>query len=274
MDSECTRRDLIVGAAALTAAGLSTSSAQASAESIKLPPPGTGGGLPLMQALVETPFDPCLRGTRALGSDDVRLAVGRFRHQPTGKRRSHSSVVAPFDRNRHLRLHRDAVYLYEPKAHELRRVLDIDIRGKTSSMVFAATAPVVLVYAADLGRIAKAATRGSGAECARRFRHRRSERLPLLRVCWPRHGHSRHGGSCRTAEPHGASRQPDRDLRAAGRLSEVGRTWTVSPSNSACRGDVMRAATQFEAIQASLSRTWFAAGRLSCRGASWKGTAR
>jgi hypothetical protein len=50
----------------------------------------------------------------------------------------------------------DAVYLYEPKAHELRRALEVDIRGRVSSMVFAASAPIVLIYAADLGRMQKA----------------------------------------------------------------------------------------------------------------------
>jgi nitroreductase len=156
MDSDCTRRDLIVGAAALTAAGLRTSSAQASAESIKLPPPGTGGGLPLMQALVKRRSIRAYQ-ERALPdqtmSDLLWAAFGINR--PESGDRTAPSWRHSIETDIYV-CTRDAVYLYEPKAHELRRVLDIDIRGKTSSMVFAATAPIVLVYAADLGRMAEA----------------------------------------------------------------------------------------------------------------------
>jgi nitroreductase len=156
MDSGCTRRELIVGTAALTAAGLSTSSAQASAQSIKLPPPGTGGGLPLMQALVKRRSIRAYE-ERALPDQtmaDLLWAAFGINRPESGDRTApswrHSIETDIYVCTR------DAVYLYEPKAHELRRVLEIDIRGKTSSMVFAATAPIVLVYAADLGRMAEA----------------------------------------------------------------------------------------------------------------------
>ena len=158
MDSDCTRRDLLVGAAALTAAGLlSSSNAQASAESIKLPPPGTDGGLPLMQALVRRRSIRAYE-ERALSdqtmSDLLWAAFGINR--PESGDRTAPSWRHSIETDIYV-CTADAAYLYEPKAHELRRVLDIDIRGKTSSMVFAATAPVVLVYAAALGRMAKAA---------------------------------------------------------------------------------------------------------------------
>jgi nitroreductase len=155
MDSGCTRRELIVGTAALTAAGLSTSSGQASAQSIKLPPPGTGG-LPLMQALVKRRSIRAYE-ERALPDQtmaDLLWAAFGINRPESGDRTApswrHSIETDIYVCTR------DAVYLYEPKAHELRRVLEIDIRGKTSSMVFAATAPIVLVYAADLGRMAEA----------------------------------------------------------------------------------------------------------------------
>jgi SagB-type dehydrogenase family enzyme len=50
----------------------------------------------------------------------------------------------------------DGVYVYDPKLNSLRRILQGDIRKKTSSMVFVANAPVVLIYVADRGRMAKA----------------------------------------------------------------------------------------------------------------------
>jgi hypothetical protein len=50
----------------------------------------------------------------------------------------------------------EGVWLFEPKTNELRSVMTADIRAKTSSMVFAATAPVVLIYVADTARMAPA----------------------------------------------------------------------------------------------------------------------
>jgi len=50
----------------------------------------------------------------------------------------------------------DGVWLFEPKANELRSVMTTDIREKTSSMVFAAKAPLVFIYVADTTRMAPA----------------------------------------------------------------------------------------------------------------------
>lgn len=50
----------------------------------------------------------------------------------------------------------EGVWLFEPKTNELHSVMTTDIRDKTSSMVFAATAPLVLIYVADMARMAPA----------------------------------------------------------------------------------------------------------------------
>jgi nitroreductase len=157
MQSDFTRRDLVVGATAAAAGTLvGSGSAQTAAESIKLPPPRMDGGLPVMQALAKR------RSIRAYSaraldqqtlSDLLWAAFGVNRPEsgdrtaPSWRHSIETDVYA---------CTRDGVFAYDAKAHELRRVLGDDIRARTSAMVFAGSAPVVLVFVADLGRMAKA----------------------------------------------------------------------------------------------------------------------
>ncbi|MGE4539539.1 MAG: SagB/ThcOx family dehydrogenase [Desulfovibrio sp.] len=48
----------------------------------------------------------------------------------------------------------DGLFLYEPKDHALARVKDADLRAATGKQAFAATAPVDLVYVADMDKVA------------------------------------------------------------------------------------------------------------------------
>ncbi len=50
----------------------------------------------------------------------------------------------------------DGVYRYDPSAHALIRVVAGDIRGATGPQDFVATAPVNLVYVANLDRMSEA----------------------------------------------------------------------------------------------------------------------
>ena len=50
----------------------------------------------------------------------------------------------------------EGLYVYEAKPHQLKPVLDKDLRAKTSGQPFATNAPVVLIYVADLPRLTKA----------------------------------------------------------------------------------------------------------------------
>ncbi len=50
----------------------------------------------------------------------------------------------------------EGLYLYEAKPHQLKPVLDKDLRAKVSGSAFATNAPVVLVYVADLPRLTRA----------------------------------------------------------------------------------------------------------------------
>jgi nitroreductase len=157
MQSDFTRRDVMLGAtAAAAAATLVSASAQATPDSIKLPPPRTNGGMPVMQAFAKR------RSVRAYSaraldeqtmSDLLWAAFGVNRPEsgdrtaPSWRHSIETDVYA---------CTKDGVFAYDPKAHELKRVLSEDIRAKTSAMVFAGSAPVVLVFVADLARMAKA----------------------------------------------------------------------------------------------------------------------
>jgi nitroreductase len=146
-----------MGATALTVAGLAgTSDAQTSIESIKLPTPRMDGGLPLMQALARRRSIRAFSGRnldKQMMSDLLWAAFGINRPE-TGDRTAPSwrhSIETDI-----YACTAEGVFLYEPKTNELRRVLEADIRAKTSAMVFAGSAPVVLVYVADLSRMAQA----------------------------------------------------------------------------------------------------------------------
>jgi len=48
----------------------------------------------------------------------------------------------------------DGLFLYEPKEHGLKRLGEADLRAATGKQAFAATAPVNLVYVADMTKVA------------------------------------------------------------------------------------------------------------------------
>jgi hypothetical protein len=156
MDHECTRRNMLLGAAVLATGLAKISDAQASAQTIKLPPPNRDGGSPLMQALAKRQSVRAY-SERALSEETIsELLWAAFGiNRPESGDRTAPSWRHSIETDIYV-CTPDAVYLYEPKAHELRRALEVDIRGRVSSMVFAASAPIVLIYAADLGRMQKA----------------------------------------------------------------------------------------------------------------------
>jgi len=155
MQRDFLRRDVLVGAATLAAAGL-VRPATAQTPATQLPPPVMEGGMSVMQAL------------------NKRRSIRSFSTQPLSEQIMSNVLWAAFGVNRPEGAERTApswrgsketdvyvctaagVFLYEPKTHVLQQTLGTDIRAKTSSMVFAATAPAVLVYVADLSRMAKA----------------------------------------------------------------------------------------------------------------------
>lgn len=131
---------------------------------IKLPPPEMTGGKPLMQALQER------RSTREFGStalppqvlSNLLWAANGVNRPDSGKR------TAPSARDwREIDVYvatAEGVYRYDPPTHTLKRVAAGDIRVLTGVQDFVATAPVNLVYVADLDRMSDA-----GAEQKARF---------------------------------------------------------------------------------------------------------
>ena len=122
-------------------------------EVIKLPAPQTVGGMPLMQALQAR------HSTREFSTkplppqvlSDLLWAAQGVNRPATGKR------TAPSARDwREIDVYvtrADGVFVYEPNAQALHKVLDRDVRALTGRQDFPATAPLNLVYVADLRRM-------------------------------------------------------------------------------------------------------------------------
>lgn len=126
------------------------------AEAIKLVPAQTVGGMPLMQAL-QARHSSREFSTRPLPQQllsDLLWAAQGVNRPDTGKRTAPSArdwreidvyVTTP-----------DGVFVYEPNAHALRKVLERDVRALTGRQDFPAVAPLNLVYVADTRRMVDA----------------------------------------------------------------------------------------------------------------------
>ena len=135
--------------------GLATVSAK-DVELMKLPPPQTTGGKPLMQALQER------HSAREFASkplppqvlSNLLWAAAGVNRPDTGRR------TAPSARDwREIDIYvvlADGTYVYDPNAHALRRVLARDVRALTGKQDYVASAPLNLVYVADNSRMAEA----------------------------------------------------------------------------------------------------------------------
>ena len=118
---------------------------------IDLPAPQTDGGKPLMQALKARQsareFSSRMPSPQVL-SNLLWAATGINR--PDGRR------TAPTASNRQeidlYVITADGLYLYEPKGHKLNALLADDLRALAGTQDYARTAPVNLVYVADLAR--------------------------------------------------------------------------------------------------------------------------
>jgi SagB-type dehydrogenase family enzyme len=120
---------------------------------IKLPPPQMEGGKSLMQALNERhstrEFSDKQLTSQVLGS--LLWAAAGVNRPESGKR------TAPSARDwREIDIYvatAEAVYRYDNQKHLLLPVQSGDLRAVTGVQDFVATAPVTLVYIADLGRM-------------------------------------------------------------------------------------------------------------------------
>jgi len=125
-------------------------------ETITLPPPATDGGRPLMQVLKDR------HSIRTFKADPLPVPVlSNLLWAAFGVNRPSGQRTAPSARNwQEMDIYvalPDALYLYDAKAHALKLAAAGDLRAATGTQPFVATAPLNLVYVADLTRTGTAA---------------------------------------------------------------------------------------------------------------------
>lgn len=120
------------------------------AEVIKLPPPETEGGMPLMQALKQRHSD------REFSNKPLPLqlvsnllwAANGVNRPESGKRTAPTAMDM-----REIQIYValvDDTYLFDPNAHALIRISERDMRSLTGTQDFVGQAPLNLVYVADM----------------------------------------------------------------------------------------------------------------------------
>ena len=136
---------------------IATSTIAEAPRTVILPPPQTEGGKPLMQALKERhstrEFSPEALPPQMLSN--LLWAAAGVNRPATGKR------TVPSARDwREIDVYvatAEGTYRYEARANALQPVVMRDLRALTGVQDFVATAPVNLVYVADLDRMEGAA---------------------------------------------------------------------------------------------------------------------
>lgn len=120
---------------------------------IKLPPPQMSGGRPLMDVLKDRKTTRSFSKTKLpdqVLSNLLWAAWGINRPEkglhtaPSSSNQQEIDVYVALEKG---------LYVYEPKAHELKLVLAEDLRGATGTQRFVKNVPLNLVYVADHGRM-------------------------------------------------------------------------------------------------------------------------
>ena len=125
------------------------------AQDISLPAPDKTGGKPLMQALSER------QSTRSFTSDNLTLQqlsdllwAGWGINRPAEKKRTAPSARNVQEIDVYVAM-QSGLYLYDASSNVLKQILKKDIRSLCGSQDFVATAPLNLVYVADMGKLGK-----------------------------------------------------------------------------------------------------------------------
>jgi len=123
---------------------------------VKLPPPQTEGGMPLMAALKAR----C--STRAFSNKPLPLQVlsnllwaACGVNRPESGKRTAPTAMNMQEIDVYVAL-ADGLYLYNAKEHVLELVLAEDLRAATGRQAFVAEAPVNLIFVADYAKMARA----------------------------------------------------------------------------------------------------------------------
>lgn len=125
-------------------------------KTISLPAPDTTGGKPLMTALKERQTRREMASAPLASADLSNLLWAAFGiNRPENDHRTAPSAMNSQEIDLYVAT-ADGVFVYEPKPHVLRQIWQNDIRSLTSGQDHAKTAPVILLFVADLSRLAKA----------------------------------------------------------------------------------------------------------------------
>lgn len=120
---------------------------------MRLPPPRTEGGMPLMQALRErrTIRELSPRALPAQVLSDLLWAAAGVNRPASGKR------TAPSARDwREIDIYvaiAEGTYRFDPGTHALQSIVAKDIRAQTGTQDFVAEAPLNLIYVGDRDRM-------------------------------------------------------------------------------------------------------------------------
>lgn len=134
---------------------LSLSLPASEVQPIPLPQPQTDGGRPLMEVLRER------KSTREFATNTLPWqALGDLLWAGFGTNRVDGHRTAPSTMNsRALDIYvslAQGTYVYEAQSHRLRPVAAGDLRAKTGGQDYVKTAPVALIFVADLSRLDRA----------------------------------------------------------------------------------------------------------------------
>jgi nitroreductase len=125
-------------------------------KTISLPPARTQGGMPLMEALKQRrttrELKPAQLSPQALAN---LLWAGFGINRPGSGHRTAPSAMNSQEVDIYVAL-AEGLYVYDPKTGQLKGVMPGDFRARTSRQAFATNAAAVLIFVADLPRLAKA----------------------------------------------------------------------------------------------------------------------
>jgi len=123
---------------------------------IKLPTPRTEGGKPLMDVLKERkssrafstkPLSPQMISDLLWAAFGINRADSARRTAPSAHNWQETDIYVAES---------DGLYLYDAKTHSLNPVLAKDIRAETGTQEFVASAPINLIYVADMSKMGNA----------------------------------------------------------------------------------------------------------------------
>ncbi len=122
---------------------------------IKLPPPQTGGGRPLMQVLRDRQslrdfgpenLSPQVLSNLLWAADGVNRPGSGKRTAPTAVNWQNIDIYVAMA---------DGLYLYDPATNTMKAVLSEDVRAAMGKQDFVKSVPVNLVYVADYSKITR-----------------------------------------------------------------------------------------------------------------------